>query len=749
MKKTLLSVFVCVAGWITGIQAQDSAALRRIVEWNAVAKPGSTIEWLKLRDDTRFTRVDFFEKNRSLFELEARDEMRLLRTESDELNMEHHRFGQYRDGYRVYGAEYVLHENEGRITHANGKLPAGLPETPAVSLSEGAALAMALRNMQGNQYRWLDAHAEKTLQEKELDPSATFFPKGEIVWVAREASRGLAADNMVLAWQFDVYMSDGGSARLFLDPENGALIRRIPLEINCDPGSGATTWNGNATLSTSQSGMQFVLRDDCQAPNIRVRNGNFSLTPNVGATDFTDADNNWQGQQSAVQSFFGLNQTWLYFLNTFSRNSFNGGGANIEAYNNAAFGTAGNLNFANASWNGSFIRLGDHNGTGTSPNDDWNTVDIMAHEFTHAVTGSEANLDYELESGALNESFSDIFGDMVELFAEGANDWLVGGDRAPGAIRSMSNPNNGGQPDTYEGTNWVAPSGTCDNTNDNCGVHTNSGVQNFWFFLLSDGGSGTNDNGEVYEVEGIGAASAAAIAYRNLTVYLGNTSNHADAKNGAIRAAEDLFGECSNEALQCARAWNAVGVNTGDLIGYDISTDCPTLDILHNVFVPVHYVAFNDIRSDCNIAANGTSVEFEAGHAVILRPGFRSGDNFYAFLNPCSDSKAIKTGGAQAREQSEAESLSDVPSRFAFEAYPNPFADAFSLRFHLDEASSVNLRLTDALGKTVHLWFGGERFEAGTHTIPAASLPLAPGIYYARLETPSGVRLQKIVKLSH
>lgn len=743
-------MFVCVAGCLAGIHAQDSLALRRLVEWNAIAKPGSTVEWLKLRDDTHFSHSDFFEKNRHLLGLEASTGMQLLKTESDELGMQHHRFAEYHEGYRVYGAEYVLHENDGRITHANGSIVKQLPAPPPVALSEASALAMALRCMPGDRYRWLDAHAEELLQEKEHDPAATFFPKGELVWVARDPSLGTAADNMVLAWRFDVYMSDGGSARLFLDPENGALIRRIPLEINCDPGTGTTTWNGNVALNTSQSGMQFVLRDDCQSPNIRVRNGNFSLTPNVGATDFTDADNNWLGQQSAVQTFFGLNQTWLYFLNTFSRNSFDGGGANIEAYNNAAFGTAGNLNFANASWNGSFIRFGDHNGTGTSPNDDWNPVDIVGHEFTHAVTGSEANLDYELESGALNESFSDIFGEMVELFAEGANDWLVGGDRTPGAIRSMSNPNAGSQPDTYEGTNWIAPSGTCDNTNDNCGVHTNSGVQNFWFFLLSVGGSGTNDNGEVYEVEGIGAASAAAIAYRNLTVYLGNTSNHTDAKNGAIRAAEDLFGECSNEALQCARAWNAVGVNTGDLIGYDISTDCPTLNLLHNAFVPVLYTAFNDIRSDCSIASNGVSVEFEAGHAVVLRPGFRSGDNFHAFVNPCSGTKSAKTfGSATDREQTGYDNRPKLQTNLVLEVFPNPFAGEFSLRFHLDDPAPVDLQLTDALGKTVHRWFAGERLEAGTHNITASQLPLAPGVYYVHLGTPSGKRLQKIVKLSH
>ena len=84
----------------------------------------------------------------------------------------------------------------------------------------------------------------------------------------------------------------------------------------------------------------------------------------------------------------------------------------------------------------------------------------------------------------------------------------------------MANPNEFGQPDTYEGTYWVDVNGCVpnSNTNDNCGVHTNSGVQNFWFYLLCEGGSGTNDNGDAYSVTGIGLDEGGEIAYRNNTV---------------------------------------------------------------------------------------------------------------------------------------------------------------------------------------------------------------------------------------
>ena len=116
------------------------------------------------------------------------------------------------------------------------------------------------------------------------------------------------------------------------------------------------------------------------------------------------------------------------------------------------------------------------------------------------------------------------------------------------------NPNLYGDPDTYLGTNWATGPG------DNGGVHTNSGVQNFWYYLLCQGGSGTNDNGNAYTVSGIGVSSAEKIVYRSLTTYLTPTSQYADARVGAIQAAQDLFGACAPEVIAVTNAWYAVGV---------------------------------------------------------------------------------------------------------------------------------------------------------------------------------------------
>ena len=120
----------------------------------------------------------------------------------------------------------------------------------------------------------------------------------------------------------------------------------------------------------------------------------------------------------------------------------------------------------------------------------------------------------------------------------------------------MSNPNGFGDPDTYLGNGWVPTT----SGSDNGGVHSNSGVQNHWFYLLTEGGAGVNDDGVAFDVTGLGLEEAAQIAYRNLNVYLQPGSYYFDARLGTINAAIDLFGENSQQFQSIIDAWNAVGV---------------------------------------------------------------------------------------------------------------------------------------------------------------------------------------------
>lgn len=207
--------------------------------------------------------------------------------------------------------------------------------------------------------------------------------------------------------------------------------------------------------------------------------------------------------------------------------------------------------YNNAFWDGQKINLGDGDGATFGP---LTTLDIIGHEWHHGLTQYTAGLNYIGESGALNEAFSDIFGAMTERYWKGqsANTWLIGeGSWTPGtsgdALRYMNAPWVGGQPWYYKGTNWYFGSG------DNYGVHTNSGVANYAFYLLS-----TN-----YASYGMDANKATQIFYRALRYYMIPTDGYYWARICTLWAARDLYGLYSPQWYATYYAWNAVGVYPG------------------------------------------------------------------------------------------------------------------------------------------------------------------------------------------
>lgn len=210
--------------------------------------------------------------------------------------------------------------------------------------------------------------------------------------------------------------------------------------------------------------------------------------------------------------------TYQYFFDTHGRDSFDDFGASLLASVHYS------VDFPNAFWNGSQMVYGDGFASAN---------DVVAHELTHAVTEYTANLVYRFQSGALNESFSDIFGAMVD-----AEDWLMGEDLPIGAIRSLADPMAYGDPEHLDGYDP-----TCD---DNGGVHTNSGIPNKVAYLLS---------------ESVGRSVAEDVFYRTLAYYLTSNAGFNDARSAAIQSAEDLFGGTSPEFVATVDAFADVGLD--------------------------------------------------------------------------------------------------------------------------------------------------------------------------------------------
>ena len=152
-------------------------------------------------------------------------------------------------------------------------------------------------------------------------------------------------------------------------------------------------------------------------------------------------------QRPSTQTHFSAEKTYTYYKNSHGRNGWDNASGQMSAYH-AVYGLA----YANACWGclGNVAQFGI--GPTAADNDDWNSLDIVGHEFTHGVDQDEVGMPYYAQTGALDESFADIFGEMTEQTTEGlsaaTSPWLVGEDR--GAIRSFWNPNAGNQPDTYK-----------------------------------------------------------------------------------------------------------------------------------------------------------------------------------------------------------------------------------------------------------------------------------------------------------
>lgn len=166
---------------------------------------------------------------------------------------------------------------------------------------------------------------------------------------------------------------------------------------------------------------------------------------------------------------------------------------------NMVFLSVVNINMSNAFWNGFYMTYG--NGSDSSDYTDFTSIDVVGHEATHGIIEACGGLTYQGESGALNESIADIFGTCLEKYYDIQSnknlfDWDMGEDFGKVALRSLENPKLHDQPDTYQGTNWM-------NTyaeDDNGGVHVNSGVSNYLFYILCNGKASANDFGTRYTI---------------------------------------------------------------------------------------------------------------------------------------------------------------------------------------------------------------------------------------------------------
>ncbi|QSQ19131.1 M4 family metallopeptidase [Pyxidicoccus parkwayensis] len=449
-----------------------------------------------------------------VFRLTAAD-LLSVSNDTDHLGSQHLRYVQTKNGLRVVGGDLILHlDANGIIYAANGTARDGFALPPKPTLTAAAAVSSARR--------------------ASADLSGLESGDAQLVYL-------LARDTMYLAYEVEVRGTRGAEpARdlVYINARDGRLLERDPQVHSA---------RNRELHDLNHAAPRLPISDP--GPLVRAEG-----QPTTG-----DATVN--------ANYDRLGETWNCYKTLFNRDSFDNAGAKLIS--SVHYGSGYN----NAAWDGNQMFYGD--GDGVLFGNFAASLDVTAHELTHAVTSRTANLIYWGEPGGLNESMSDVLGNACEAFSYGvsANTWKVGEDiYTPGtagdALRYMNDPKlDNASRDYYFDFNIFDD------------VHNSSGIGNLAFFLASQGG--THPRGRTtITVPAIGIAKTQQIWYRALTLYMTSRTGFVGTRRAIVNAAMDLYGAGGAEVAAVKKAWAAVGVEDNYIDNADYFVRQLYVDIL-------------------------------------------------------------------------------------------------------------------------------------------------------------------------
>lgn len=569
----------------------------------------------------------------------------LINSWTDELNQSHFKFDQFHNGFKVYGAQVILHGDSNGIFLQNGTVVQSkfINEVKASPISEAIALDGAIQKIGKLKDNWNDMSGLGLLDDKDQVTKELVYYKDN-------------NGQYNLTYHFSIYKNLGEHFEVFVDGYNGKVIDHYSTVCkfhdshdhsshsghNCSshnleeeplttlPPDGPAVANSLdlkgvfTTINTYAFNNTFYLIDGSRT----MFNSGISNLPDdpVGAiwtidlnntspqndnslfTHVVSNNNSFVGSPEGVSAHANAGQAYEYFKNTFNRESISGNGQNILSFINVAdeFGNS----YGGAFWNGLGIFYGNGDNSFTSLG---KGLDVAGHEMSHGVVQSTADLEYRDEPGAMNESFADIFGAMIDR-----DDWQVGEDVVrlsaypSGALRDISDPHNGAatgdfnrgwQPRHYN-ERFTGPE-------DNGGVHLNSGIPNYAFYLFA-----TDPN--------VGKARAEQVYYRALTTYLTRSSGFDELRLAVVKSADDLY---NASVVAAARsAFDQVGitnesegnfqenldVNPGQNLLIEADSDLSNLFLRsledgELIFDPLSQI---DIRSKPSVTDDGSLIVF-------------------------------------------------------------------------------------------------------------------------------------------
>ncbi|MFN8352802.1 MAG: M4 family metallopeptidase [Spirosomataceae bacterium] len=491
------------------------------------------------------------------------EELKIVSSQTDDLAHRHTRMQQTFKGLSVYGGEAILHSDpSGEVSLLNGHLfptPEIQDVTPKLSAIQIQAIVQQDLGTQAI-VRMMGQLEKKLLNYEQPQAELLIYHPNDNPTAERLTWQITVRPNFLERWQY------------FVDANTGEILEKFNHTCALDGPAKATATdlNGVARSINTYSYNNRYFMIDGSKPMFKA--SQFQIDNPVGALWTIDAanstvddisvkqvssTNNAWSNPTAVSAHYNAGVAYEYYRTTHSRNSLNGKGGTIISIINIT--DEGGRGFDNAFWNGEFMGYG--NGK-----DAFKPLagglDVAGHEMTHGVIENTANLEYKGQSGAINESMADVFGVLIDR-----DDWTLGEDVTKktayptGFLRNMSDPNNGGKNLNDAGYQPKNMGQYYTGSQDNYGVHINSGIPNYAFYLFASNAS-------------VGKDKAEKVYYRALTTYLTKTSKFLDLRLAIVKAATDLYGASSTEVNVAKSAFDAVGITEPNQ-----STPPPTTDV--------------------------------------------------------------------------------------------------------------------------------------------------------------------------
>ncbi len=475
--------------------------------------------------------------------LTAPDDLQEVKTINDLAGWQRIKYGQKYQGLNVLGSKYTLHQKEGTIKRATGVL------LPYIDVSTDAQLSAA--KAEDIAIKFCDNYIFEHAEILDNDNWEVSIPELVIMDQKYPNLSGVYKLAYKVVVSEETAFNQPFKEAIYINANDGSILTHLPLIAHTNvEGLAKTKLYGEQVITVdSVSPTLFTLNDYTRGYGVITKNGS--------GQDFTDEDNYWDNFNDQKEEV-GTDAHYCgaaYY--DFMKDNFNWIGVDGDSMAVVSWVFGGERNYVNAYWNGQRAVFGSGDCDQYHP---LTTLTVVAHEFAHGFTGNTSELIYRNESGALNESISDIFGKAVEYEYDYDNfSWLIGdkfliNPEEDQPFRSMSDPNFRNDPKYYGGEDWYVGAG------DAGGVHSNSGVFNYWFYLLVEGVSDTTETDYIFDVEAIGMDKAIQIVFSLNTGYLTEGSGYLNCMYNSLLVCDDLFGPNSSEKASVIEAWKAVGI---------------------------------------------------------------------------------------------------------------------------------------------------------------------------------------------